>query len=265
MTESTANPQTSSVKDGARRVAALYDIHGNLPALEAVLAELESNPPEITVLGGDMILGPMPREVLDRLIDLGPRARYIRGNCDRLIVDAFDGKPLGRTPAAMQENVKWVARQLDQRQRDFLAELPLTLTVNVESIGSVLFCHATPRSDEEIFTVRTPAERVAPMFGDVRTGIAVCGHTHMQYDRKVGDVRVINAGSVGMPFGERGAHWILFQPSVELKRTQYDFERAAQRISRTTYPQADVFASKNVLNPPTEEEMLAVFEGARTS
>jgi predicted phosphodiesterase len=211
----------------ARRVAALYDIHGNLPALDAVLAQPEVARADLIVVGGDNLLGPMPREVLDRLMSVGSRARFIRGNCDRMMVEAFDGNPPTRAPAPIQENIKWAAGQLDKHQRDFLAELPLTLTVNIESIGAALFCHATPDSDEPIFTVRTPADRVASMLGDVETDVVVCGHTHMQFDRRVGDVRVINAGSVGMPFGPRGAHWLSFGPSVEFQRTPYDFQGAA--------------------------------------
>jgi predicted phosphodiesterase len=246
-----------------RTVAALYDIHGNLPALDAVLAQPQVDRADLILVGGDNVLGPMPREVLDRLTSLGSRARFIRGNCDRMMVEAFDGKPLERAPLPIQENIKWAAGQLDRRQRDFLAGLPLTLTIEIDSIGSVLFCHATPESDEPIFTVRTPADRVASMLGDVDADIVVCGHTHMQFDRRVADVRVINAGSVGMPFGPRGAYWLYFGPSAALERTSYDFESAAEGIGKTSYPQAEIFASKHVLDPPTEDEMLAVFEGAR--
>jgi predicted phosphodiesterase len=245
------------------KVAALYDIHGNLPALEAVLAQPQVARADVLIIGGDNLLGPMPREVLDRLMSLGPRARFIRGNCDRMMVEAFDGNPPTRAPTAVQENFKWAAGQLDKSQRDFLAELPLTLTVNVESIGTVLFCHATPDSDEPIFTVRTPADRVASMLGEVEADVVVCGHTHMQFDRRVRDLRVINAGSVGMPFGPRGAHWLSLDASVEFQRTPYDFQSAAERIAKTSYPQAEMFASKHVLNPPSEEEMLATFDGAR--
>jgi putative phosphoesterase len=246
-----------------RTVAALYDIHGNLPALDAVLAQPQVARADLILLGGDNLLGPMPREVLDRLMSLGSRARFIRGNCDRMMVEAYDGKTIDRAPPPIQENIKWAANQLDKPQRDFLAELPLTLAVDIASAGSVLFCHATPLSDEPIFTVRSPEDRVASMFGDVDADIVVCGHTHMQFDRRVGDVRVLNAGSVGMPFGPRGAHWLFFGPTIELERTSYDFDSAAERIARTSYPQAEMFASKHVLNPPSEEEMLAVFGGAR--
>ena len=89
--------------------------------------------------------------------------------------------------------------------------------------------------------------------------MAVCGHTHMQFDRKIGSVRVVNAGSVGMPFGQPGAYWLLLGPRVELRHTAYDLTEAADRIMNTKYPQAKDFAENNVLRPPSEAEMLQSF------
>jgi putative phosphoesterase len=241
-------------------VAALYDVHGNLPALDAVLAEVESAGATEIVSGGDVALGPLPRETVDRLIALGPRVRCVRGNCDRYVVEAWDGDALERLAPAMRERVAWTARQLDRRHRDFLAAFAPTVATRVAGVGDVLFCHATPRSDEEIFTVRTPAERVRALLGEVGDAVVVCGHTHMPFDRRVDDVRVVNAGSVGMPFGAPGAHWLLVGPTVRHVRTEYDRAGAAALIRETSFPQAADFASRNVLQPPSEEEMLAVFE-----
>src|SRR5919199_6185329 len=117
-----------------RRVAALYDIHGNLPALDAALAAADAAGGEEIVVGGDVVLGPMPRETLERLLALVPRARFIRGNCDRLVVDAFDGRPLDRLPPVIREPIEWTARQLDRGHRDFLADLPLTLAARVRGL-----------------------------------------------------------------------------------------------------------------------------------
>jgi predicted phosphodiesterase len=244
------------------QVAALYDIHGNLPALEATLSEVKSAQVDGIVVGGDVVPGPMPRETLDRLLALGPRARFIRGNTDRIVVDAFDGQPLSRWPPAIRDAVEWTARQLEQRHRDFLASLPETLTVNVRGQGEVLFCHATPRSDEEIVTAVTPVDRVRPMLQGVTRPVVICGHTHMQFDRSVDGVRLVNAGSVGMPYGRPGAYWLLVGPELRLMRTAYDIERAAERVLKTSYPQAAEFASRHVLNPPTEQEILDAFERA---
>lgn len=255
---------TPSTRD-TTSVAALYDIHGNFPALEAALAAVDAAGTESIVIGGDLVLGPMPVETLDRLLALGPRARFIRGNCDRLVVDAFDGRPPSRLPPSVQETVLWVARQLDQSQRDFLASLAGTLTIAVSGIGNVLFCHATPRSDDELFTAITPVERVRPMLEGVGQRIVVCGHTHMQFDRVIDGIRVINAGSVGMPYGQPGAHWTLLGPEVRVIRTEFDLRRAADLMAGTSYPQASEFVSRHVLSPPAEQEMLRAFEQVASS
>jgi putative phosphoesterase len=245
-----------------RRVAALYDVHGNQPALEAALADAESDGVELFVLGGDLALGPMPREVLDTLAGLGERVSCLRGNCDRLMVDAFDGLSLAPLPPSVRESIVWAAGQLDRRHRDFLAALPETLTVAVDGVGSVLFCHATPRSDDELFTARTPDERLRPIFAAVREPVVVCGHTHMQFHRRLGGLQLVNAGSVGMPFGAAGAHWLLLGPRIEPRRTTYDESRAVERIASTAYPNAADFATRYVMHPPSEEEMLTAFEAS---
>ena len=248
---------------GVNRIAALYDVHGNLPALEAALAAADADRADVILVGGDVVPGPMPRETLERLLALGPRARFIRGNCDRLVVDAFDGRPLPpRLPASVRESFAWTAGQLDRRHRDFLAALPATLAMAVAGLGDVLFCHASPRSDEEILTSITPVERLRPMLEGATQPLVVCGHTHMQFDRTADGVRLVNAGSVGMPFGRPGACWLLLGPDVRLVRTEYDLARAAALVRATSYPQAEEFAARHVLDPAPEQEALALFEPA---
>jgi predicted phosphodiesterase len=122
-----------------------------------------------------------------------------------------------------------------------------------------LFCHATPNDENKIFTRVTPQESLIPIFDGLNAAVVVCGHTHMQFDRTVGKTRIVNAGSVGMPFGETGAYWLLLGPAVELRRTDYDLNKAAERIRNTDYPQAEEFAEKNILHPPSENEMLKAF------
>ena len=245
------------VGSNVRRVAALYDIHGNLPALEAALSAVRPAGGETIVVGGDVVLGPMPRETLDRLRDLRPAARFVRGNCDRLVVDAFDGRELSRLPAPVRDGAEWAARQLDRDHRDLLASFPETLTLRVDGLGDVLFCHATPRSDEEVFTALSPADRVRPMLEGVTQRVVVCGHTHMQFDRTVDGIRVVNAGSIGMPFAAPGAYWLLLGPDVQPMRTEYDTERLAAMVHATSYPQAEQF-----LHPFSEEQALSLFEPA---
>jgi putative phosphoesterase len=247
-----------------RQVAALYDIHGNLPALEAALAAVESTGADGIVVGGDVVLGPMPRQTLDRLLALGDRARFIRGNCDRMVVEAFDGQPLTRWPPSIREPIAWTAGQLERRHRDFLASLPETLVLHVPGLGEVLFCHASPRSDEELFTALTPAERLRPMLEGLTQPVVVCGHTHMQFDRAVDGVRLVNAGSVGMPYeGTPGAYWALLGPDVELRRTEYDIEAAVAAIRATGAPHVEKQLVRFLLEPPDPTEATEYFESLR--
>jgi putative phosphoesterase len=190
------------------RVAALYDIHGNLPALDAVLAEVDA---DVIIVGGDTVAGPEPAETLERLRSLAADVRFIRGNADREVYEERQG-------LAPPEVMDFVRARLSPEQFDFLRSLPLTL-----SIGRVLFCHATPRNDEEILTRISPDERWREALAGVDADVVVCGHTHIQFDRRIGTVRLVNAGSIGMPYErEPGAYWALLDGTeVELQRTEY--------------------------------------------
>jgi putative phosphoesterase len=198
-------------------VAALYDVHGNLPALEAVLAEVDA---DLILVGGDVVAGPWPAETLGRLRALGDRVRFIRGNADREVVEpSREGRAGGPPPGVME----FVRERLTVDQLEFLAALPLTETVKVDGLGEVLFCHATPRSDEELLTRISPDERWLAALAGVEATVVVCGHTHVQFDRMIDGYRVVNAGSVGMPYErEPGAYWLVLGPDVELRRTACD-------------------------------------------
>ena len=235
------------------RVAVLADIHGNLPALEAVLAEVERDPPDLVMVCGDVASGPMPAESIDVLRGL-PRARFVRGNADRGLVEGYDGAPFTGMPGPF---VDWCVRQLSRDQRDFLASFEDVVTVEVAGVGRVLFCHGSPRSDVEVMTIETEDDRVRELLSGLDVDMVVCGHTHMQFDRTVDGVRVINFGSVGMPYGEPGAFWGWLGPGVELRRSGYDREAAAALIRATDWPNAEEFARENVLSVASEEEALA--------
>jgi diadenosine tetraphosphatase ApaH/serine/threonine PP2A family protein phosphatase len=155
--------------------------------------------------------------------------------------------------------VRWVAQQLHPQHERLLASWPKTLRLEIRGLGDVLFCHATPRSDTDVFTRLTPEGRLLPAFEGLNVNLVVCGHTHMQFDRTIGRIRVVNAGSVGMPFGEPGAYWLLLGPGIQLRRTAYDLTKAAGRIRGTNYPQAQDFAARYILEPPSEGEMLRGF------
>jgi diadenosine tetraphosphatase ApaH/serine/threonine PP2A family protein phosphatase len=204
----------------------------------------------------------MPRETLACLLNLDIPVQFIRGNGEREVLALMAGEGTGAVPEQFREVMRWNAGQLGPDDRQLLASWPKTLQVEIGGVGEVLFCHATPRSDTEVFTRLTPEDRLLPIFGGLSVSLVVCGHTHMQFDRTIGKVRVVNAGSVGMPFGEPGAYWLLLGPNVEFRHTTYDLTRAAQRIRDTNYPQAQDFALHNVLEPPKEEKTLEAFNKA---
>lgn len=241
------------------RIAALYDIHGNIPALEAVLRDVEAAHVDRVIVGGDVMPGPMASESLARLLNLGLPTEFILGNGDREVLAARAGRMSEKIPEDFRATIAWNAAQLAEDAAQRVSRWPATLRVPLEPLGDVLFCHATPRSDTEIFTRDTAEERLLPIFAATGAAIVVCGHTHMQFDRTIGTTRVVNAGSVGMPFQVPGAYWLLLGPSIELRRTTYDLTAAAARIRATPYPRAEEFAEGNVLHPPSESEMLATF------
>jgi predicted phosphodiesterase len=244
------------------RVAAIYDIHANLPALEAVLEEIRQAGVDQIVVGGDVLPGPMPRETVDCLLDLNIHRQFILGNGHREVLERMRGTETEwyrSTPEQWREPVRWTAEQLRPEDMQLLASWPETLRVEIRGLGDVLFCHATPRNDTEIFTRLTPEDRLLPVFKGVNAPVAVCGHTHMQFDRTIGGIRVVNSGSVGMPFGEPGAYWVMLGPHLQLRHTRYDLAKAAERIRGTKYPQAEEFAAHNVLQPPSETQMLGAF------
>jgi putative phosphoesterase len=245
------------------RVAALYDIHGNLPALEAVVAEVNRAAVDAVVVGGDVVPGPMPRETLACLAALDVPVHYLRGNGDRVVCAERRGEDVGsEVPAAFRDMIRWSAAALVDDEAARIEGWPATVRLHVHGLGDVLFCHGTPRSDVEIFTRLTAEERLFPAFEGVDAAVVVCGHTHMPFDRTVRGIRVVNAGSVGMPFGEPGAYWLQLGPDVMPHHLRYDLEAAAARIRASDYPQAEAFAAGHVLQPPSETDMLKAFAQA---
>ena len=247
------------------KVAAIYDIHGNLPALEAVLAEIEQAAPDYIIVGGDVAAGPFPSETLDRLMALNAsdaHVRFLTGNADREMVARFDAPEGGHTYAPnIERTLSWTVQQMNTAQRDFLAGFSVNVVLDIEGLGPTRFCHGSPRSDEEIITRVTSDERLARILADVREPGTVCGHTHIRFDRRNGGKRVINAGSVGSPYeGRPGAFWVLLGPDVDLRHTAYDYERAAALVRASGFPDAESFAGQNILNPREPDEVSAFFE-----
>ncbi|WP_344944556.1 metallophosphoesterase family protein [Sphaerisporangium flaviroseum] len=217
------------------RVAVLSDVHGVLPALEAVLAEPDVSAADRIVLTGDITAGPQPAEVLDLLTGLGDRVVWVKGNADRELLQCRQGMECS-VPDAI---APWAAEQLRDDHVALLEKLPLSVTLPVRGLGTVLFCHATPRDDEEVVLVDSRLERWAEVFEGLGpdVGTVVCGHTHMPFARLAHGRLVVNPGSVGMPYGRAGAHWALLGPGVELRSTRYDADAACARVAReSAYP-----------------------------
>lgn len=243
------------------RVAALYDIHGNLPALEAVLHELRREGIDRLVIGGDVVPGPMSSESVDRVLNLGVPTDFVRGNGELAALAERTGSPSG-VPEPYRDVVRWSGESLTPEQADAIAGWPRTVLLRIPPLGDVLFCHATPRNENEIFTKLTREERLLEIFRGLDVAMVVCGHTHMQFDMMVGGTRIVNPGSIGMPFGAPGADYVLLGPGVDLKHISYDLEGAAGRIRQTAYPKAEDFASRNLLHPPSEQQILETYAQA---
>ncbi|PSK99736.1 putative phosphodiesterase [Haloactinopolyspora alba] len=240
-------------------VAVLSDVHGVLPALEAVLAEPDVRAAERIVLTGDVAAGPMPAETLDTLTALGERVVWVRGNADRELVTLAGG---GHTnipdPVA-----PWAASRLRPEQVELLAGLAHPVTLDVDGFGPVLFCHGTPRDDEEIVLVDSPPERWLDVLSDVDPAVrtVVCGHTHMPFQRLVDRRLIVNPGSVGMPYGVPGPHWALLRDGVAtLRRTAVDPDAAADAVvAGSTYAEAAAWADEFVRTAHSDTEALAAF------
>jgi 16S rRNA processing protein RimM len=221
------------------RIAALYDVHGNVHALEAVLAEVERTEVDAIVFGGDIASGPFPAETLALVRPL--EAVCIRGNADWR-----DG---------MWGAHQWVWDRLDDETSSWLKTLPDHAVLDV-----ILFCHATPRSDIEIVTPATPDEELAEMLAGVEQEVVVAGHTHMQQDRRIGRWRYVNPGSVGRPYEDApGAYWAVVGDEIELRRTQYDLAAAAEATRASGHPRATEVADENVLRVPSRAEGIAAY------
>jgi putative phosphoesterase len=246
--------QTAAMTERPRRVAALYDTHGNVAALEAVLGELAAARPDLVVFGGDTVNGPFPRETLARLQTLDLPAVQLRGNGER-----------GLLSASEDAGDRWCAGQLDDAERSVLASFQTSLTLDLPGLGRTLFCHAAPDDDEQIVTPLTPDDVLRGVYGGLGVDLVVLGHTHVQLDRRVDGLRLVNPGSVGWPYADGpGAYWALLEDGrVELRRTGYDLGAAAAAIAGSDWPGAEAFARDNVLAVPSAAEASAFFERQR--
>ena len=217
-------------------VLAIYDIHGNRDALEAVLADPGVSRADAIVVGGDVVPGAFAPDCLSMLRRHELPVHWIRGNGEREVAEAAaSGVDAGSVPpdAVPELTAAVTAGALDVDVSAWLGTLPTTL-----ELDGVLYCHATPRRDDEMLTRISPEERWAEALSGVGQRIVVGGHTHQQDDRLVGAVRFVNAGSVGLPYeGDPAARWCwIADGTPELRRTAYDGAAAGRRMLAVGWP-----------------------------
>jgi putative phosphoesterase len=214
------------------KILALYDIHGNVDALEAVFADPRATDPDVVVVGGDAVPGPRAEATLARLEALCSPVEWVRGNGEREVAGAVGGATPKDDDLAGATAAMTAAEIGDQRARA-LGALPVTV-----KLDGILFCHASPRRDDEMLTRLSSAERWAEALGGVDAGLVVAGHTHQQDDRIVDGVRFVNAGSVGLPYeGDGAARWLWIADGVpELRQTAYDAAATGARFLADGWP-----------------------------
>ena len=234
-------------------IAVLADIHGNIQALEAVFEDLECQESiDHVVVAGDLFtFGPAPNEVLARFQQL-PRASFLLGNTDRYLVEGT--YPSTNGGGDWQDKLlfsfQWTAERLEGEGFRFLEAMPAFQVVS-ESGCQLLAVHGSPRSDEEGLTVETASNELKEMSIEPQITVLACGHTHIPMDRSIGNLRVVNAGSVGLPFdGDPRACYAIISTStngngpiqVQLRRVAYDVEKVVERFFARDHPAADVGA-----------------------
>ena len=241
------------------RIAAIYDIHGNTSALEAVLSDVSTEKVDAVVIGGDVVSGPFPRETLNLLQTISVPTYFILGNAESDVIRLILGQPSNGMSQKADEVAGWVENQLTSDQKDFLLTWTDDLQLKLTPKCNAYFCHGTPRSNTEIFTLVTPEKRVTDIFRNTEASIYVCGHTHMQFERTVNNIHIVNAGSVGMPFGDTGADWLLINGNeFEFVHTEYNLLSAAESMRTSNYPDVEDFIQNNVLHSPTKDKMIEV-------
>jgi putative phosphoesterase len=227
-----------------RKVAVIADVHGNAPALAAVLVEIEREQPDLIVSCGDLTWGPLPEETYE--LARGLNARFVRGNADRAVLEGV----------SETEREQWMQAHHTDAMREFLGEFEENVVVEVDGLGPVRFCHGSPRSDEECVTPETPDERVRELSADVDERVIVTAHVHIQFDREAAGIRSVNAGSVGLPYeGRPGAYWALLGPDVELRCTEYDLEGTVERFRASGQPNVEQIVEM-MLTPPEPREVI---------
>jgi putative phosphoesterase len=244
------------------RIAVLADVHGNLPALEAVLSHLEKQGgcDQTWVLGDLAVFGPYPRQVLERLADV-PNKGFVQGNTDRYLATGRrpplppiqDESQWSRMISLLEErdaNFRWTIGQLDYKWYSFLSELPFEQRLDVPDYGAVVGVHGSPVSDEVGIWAETTDSDLREMLSGAGCRLLVCGHTHRPLDRSLDQARVINVGSVGLPLdGDRRAAYGTLdleggECEVALHRVEYDVDGVIDKLTEMGHPAIDWVGSR---------------------
>lgn len=234
-----------------RRVAVLGDVHGNAVALAAVLDELRHDGVDLIVWTGDLSWGWEPTATLELVCSVEVPARYVRGNAERALVELRDGQAESPT-----DRERWMLERHTDDDLNFVESFEPCQSVDIDALGATLFCHGSPRSDEELLTAETPAARITEATSDIAERVLVTGNTHAQYDREIVGIRAVNPGSVGMPYeGRSGAYWAMLGPDVDMRRTEYDVGEAVSRLRASGLPEPDQLVEV-LTEPPTPAQMI---------
>jgi putative phosphoesterase len=239
-----------------RRVAVISDVHTNVAALTAVLDEIEAAEPDLIVSCGDLTWGSEPDQTIDIMRGLGDRALFVRGNGERAVLGISAGERVAESPRE-----EWVPARHSAESVAFVATIPFSIVIDVNGLGPVRFCHGSPRSDHELVTPATSAERFSELCAGIDEEVLVTGHTHLQFDRQVAGRRSVNPGSLGLPYhdGAPGtAYWALLGPDVELRQTSYDVTAASDAGPRLGDPSAAAI-TKLLLTPPRPAKVIEEF------
>lgn len=244
------------------KLAVLSDIHGNSIALKAVLADVakQGGVDYVIVLGDLAVFGPDPLGVLMLLQEYG-FIYHLCGNTDRYLVEGkYPGHPNGQDwQSQVLSSFPWTAEVLGQTGLQFLAQLPSQQLLRFSPNHAILAVHGSPRSDEENIRPGTPDFELAAMLdipltpsgqeAEGQYNLLLCAHTHVPVDRKLGGRRIMNTGSVGLPFdGDPRACYVLLhlQPQggyqAEFRRVSYDLERVIAQLKAADHPTADISA-----------------------
>ncbi len=224
------------------------------------MIEIRSENIDIIVVCGDTIAGPLPTETLALLQESKIPVHFLLGNHDSDVVRLLSGQDSGNMGAEDDEATRWEAGNLTQEQKDELLSWPATVMINVEPWGDMLFCHAAPCSDRFVFSRLTPEETILPAFADVSASLVVCAHTHMQFDRMIAGVRVVNTGSLGMCVGRTGADWLIIDDGIRFRHTDFDLHEAAARVGQSEHPLAENFVQNRLLQATPASRMFEIID-----